>query len=468
MSRLFAFAASLLLVVAAPRQPTPAQPKARAYLGATVFDGTGRDAVRNAVVVVRGERVLALGPRATVQIPDGAERIDVAGKWIVPGLIDAHVHFFQSGGLYTRPDVIDLTARRSYAAEQAGIQRRLLSTFRRYLASGVTSVVDPGGPFWLAEVRDRAHSERLAPRVAIAGPLISTRPASPLRDLGDPPIIEVTTPEAARDLVRRELARNPDLIKVLYGVTPDLPAERSRPIVRAAVEEAHAGGKRVAIHATELEAARIALEAGADILVHSVDDKHVDAEFLALAKRRNVLYIPTLIVLPDYVAVLGEHVKLLEIERRLGDPDAIASWADMAKARASLGPEELREREERTRRRVKIQAANLRAVRDTGITIAAGDDAGNIGTLHGPSFHRELLAMVDAGLTPREVLVAATRGAAHVFAARPSFGTLERGKLADFLVLDGDPLADIANLQQLRIVVKGGDALDPGQLAPRD
>ena len=445
--------------------PTTGSARAVAYAGATLFDGTGAAPVRDAVLLVEGGRVRAVGARAAVRLDPGAEVVDVGGRWIVPGLIDAHVHFFQSGGLYTRPDVIDLTAAYPYAREQAELRSRLDATFRRYLASGVTAVVDPGGPFWVFEVRDRARAQRLAPRVAVAGPLVSTV-ARPQLDLGDPPIVQVGTPEEARALVRREVARQPDLVKIWYVVTPERPPEASRDLVRATIQAAHASGIRVAVHATELETARIAVAEGADVLVHSVDDRPVDAAFVAAVKERQVLYVPTLIVLSDYAAVLGERVRLLEVERRFGDPDAIASWRGMAAARALVPPERARAREERLRRAEGVMAANLRALRDAGVRIAAGTDAGNIGTLHGPSLHRELQRMAEAGLTPREVLLAATRDAARVFARSPEIGTLEVGQRADFLVLGADPLADVANLTRIDRVVKGGEPLVPSELVP--
>ena len=109
-----------------------------AFVGATLFDGTGADPVENAVMIVMGDRILEVGAREEIEIPDYLPVVDVSGKWIVPGLIDAHIHYFQSGGLYTRPDVIDLRGWRSYEKEMARIEVDLEETFRRYLASGVT------------------------------------------------------------------------------------------------------------------------------------------------------------------------------------------------------------------------------------------------------------------------------------------------------------------------------------------
>ena len=145
-----------------------------AFVGATLFDGTGADPVADAVVVVLGDRVVAAGPRDSITLHDSTRVVDVTGKYIVPGLVDAHIHYFQSGGLYTRPDVIDLRARRSHEKEMSEIEAVLETTFRRYLASGVKAVVDVCGGYWNFEVRDRANGQLHAPRTAVAGPLVST------------------------------------------------------------------------------------------------------------------------------------------------------------------------------------------------------------------------------------------------------------------------------------------------------
>ncbi len=165
-----------------------------AYVGATLIDGTGRAPRPDTVVLVAGERIAAVGSRNEVTIPKEARAVDATGKWIMPGLIDAHVHFFQSGGLYTRSDVIDLRRIRPYTKEIAWIKQRLPKTFARYTASGVTSVVDLGGPLWNFELRALAERTLIAPRVAVASPLLSTYVPSELRT-DDPANIKVTSPQ---------------------------------------------------------------------------------------------------------------------------------------------------------------------------------------------------------------------------------------------------------------------------------
>jgi imidazolonepropionase-like amidohydrolase len=447
-------AAALCLAAA----PVTSAGQALALVGATLIDGSAAEPLTDATVVIAEGRIRAAGPREDTPVPAGARRIALPGKWIIPGLIDAHVHFFQSGSLYTRPDVIDLRALRPYEEEVARIRRSLDDTFARYLASGVTAVVDMGGPGWVYEVRRRALDSDRAPRVAVAGHLLA--PFSPAAlEVEDAPILAVEGPAQARRLVRRELERGADLIKLwLVDMSPE---EIRRPDgwVRAAVEAAREGGARVAVHATELEPARAAVETGADILVHSVDDAALDPAFVELLRERGTLYVTTLMVGEGYREVLGQRVELSRIERRLGSPRVIGTWSHLRHIRPGG----------RSRQRVSgadpTALDNLRRLHDAGVRIAAGSDAGNIGTLHGPALHRELELMARSGLTAREVIIAATRGGASVM-GRDDLGTLSPGSRADLVVLDADPLADIRNTRRIHLVVSDGVPLDPSVLVP--
>ncbi len=447
--------------------PQAAGAQTVALVGATVFDATGTAPMADAVVVLDGDRVAAVGPRDQVTIPDDAEVIDLTGRFVVPGLVDPHIHFFQSGGLYTRPDIVDLRSVRSYESEQAGIQARMDDTFRRYLASGVTAVVDVGGPMWNFDVRDRAQEAELAPRVAVAGPLISTVDR-PQLDLGDPPIIRAESRRHAKKLVRAQLKRKPDLVKVWFILPESGDPAENLPIVKTVIKQAHRKKVRVAVHATQQRTALAAVKAGADILVHSIDDEPVDGAFIDAMKDNDVLLTTTLVVYEGYAEVLGRDVELLDIERELGDPAVIASWGELEmSAVAALVPDDTSAaRVEKMRARRETTHANLRALMDAGAAVHPGTDAGNIGTLHGPSVHRELQLWIEAGMTPEQTLIGATREAARVFAAEPEFGTIEPGKLADLLVLDADPLADIANLQAIHRVVVGGRLLAPEEILP--
>ena len=292
----------------------------------------------NTTVIIAGSRIEAIGPAGSTPVPVGAARIDGKGKWVVPGLIDSHVHFFQSGNLYTRPDVADFNAWMPYAKEVERNKARLPATFKVWLASGVTGVVDIGGPFWNFEMRDAAVKSPAAPRVAVAGPLISMVDRVKL-DLGDPPIIKITSADEARALVRRELERKPDFIKVwfIHQKGDDLAAQEAT--VKAAGDAAHARGVRLAVHATELGVAKASLRAGADFLVHSVEDAAVDEEFLALAKKNRALYCPTLFVIQGYRYALSNTWQPTEAERRLADPQILSAMNDLQKIPKEMLPE---------------------------------------------------------------------------------------------------------------------------------
>lgn len=465
--------AAWLLAAAFTCLPLPHLSAAPTVLaGATVIDpGSGR-VVADANVVIEGERIVAVGPAAQTPAPSGARVIEVKGRWILPGYVDSHVHFFQSGGLYTRPDVLDLNKVRSYARETELVRAQLPDAFQRYLRSGVTAVLDIGGPFWNFEMRRLAAENPLAPRVAAAGPLISSV-ARPKLDLGDPPIVKTTTADEARALVRRLAAEKADYIKIWFVVDGRGAVERFTPIVRATVEEARAQKIRVAIHATELEAARASVEAGADLLVHSVNDKDVDDAFIALAKQRGTILTPTLVVFERYAQTFAQQLQLTREELALGDPHVIGTLFDLSHLAPELVPENLRVAvqnpkylEMRVGAPMRQAQKNLKRLQDAGIPIAAGTDAGNIGTIHGPAIFREFALMKEAGLTPMEILKAATATAARAFRAQPEFGSLAPGMLADLVVLKSDPLVDIARASDLESVVKGGVIHPVSTLAP--
>src|SRR2546430_4902081 len=416
----------------------------------------------NSTVVISGSRSEAVGPAASTAVPAGAARSDGKGKWVVPGLIDSHVHFFQSGNLYPRPEVADFNAWMPYATEAERNKARLPAAFKVCRASGVTSAVDIGGPFWNFQMRDAAVRSPAAPRVAVAGPVISMVDRVKL-DLGDPPIIKITSADAARALVRRELERKPDFIKVwfIHQKGDDLAAQEA--IVKAAGDAAHVGGVRLAVHATELIVAKASLRAGAHFLVPSVEAEPVDQEFLALATKTRALYCPTLFVILGYRYALSNTWQPTEAQRRLADPQILAAMNDLQK----IPKEKLPERVVKAMSQPvplkpsAIALQNLRKVWDAGIPVVMGTDAGNIGTLHGPSVFREMEIMTQAGLTPLQELRPATSNGAKAMGMERAIGTLAAGKLADLVILDADPLADVMNLSKIHRVIKDGKAVAP-------
>ena len=466
LSRVFIVGACLLLA-AGHTNPAVAE-NVTVITGATVVHPSKQGAAAvepGSTIVISGDRIQLAGAGITLELPQGATIIDGRGKWVIPGLIDSHVHFFQSGNLYTRPDAADFNAVVPYADEVARNKARLNATFKVWLASGVTGVVDIGGPFWNFDMRDRAAASPAAPRVAVAGPLLSMVDR-PQLDLDDPPIVKITSVDAARALVARELERNPDYIKVwfIHQKGDDLAAQEA--IVKAAGDAAHAAGKRLAVHATELVVAKASLRAGADFLVHSVTDAPVDDEFIALAKKNRTILCPTLFVVDGYGFALSNTWKATDIEAARADPEILAAMDDLAGIPAEKLPPGVAGLMAKPQRlqSPEIMMNNLRRLLDAGVEVVMGTDAGNIGTLHGPSIHREMRMMVEAGLTPLEVLRSATVGGARAMGLEAQAGEVEAGRLADLVILDADPLADIGNLAKVHRTIKGGVIYDPEAL----
>jgi len=459
-------AATAIFATAAQAQPPGADMVI--ITGVTVVhpERTGADVLQpNATIMIRGNRIEAVLQDVTLELPQGAKVIDGSGKWVIPGLVDGHVHFFQSGNIYTRPDAADFNAVVPYAQEVARNKARLDATFKVWLASGVTGVVDIGGPFWNFDMRDRATATAAAPRVAVAGPLISMIADPPL-DLGDPPIIRIDTVEAGLALVKRELEHNPDYIKVWFIYQPGDDVAAHEAIVKAVGDAAHAAGKKLAVHATELVVAKASLRAGADYLVHSVFDEPVDAEFIELMRHNKALYCPTLFVEESYELALSNQWRATPEEARRADPQILAAMDDLNEIPADKRPKWVAKLMQEAKPTVApvIGMQNLRKVLDSGIPIVMGTDAGNIGVVHGPSILREMRLMQESGLTPLEILKSATTNGAIALGKADDLGVVAAGRLADLVILDADPLADTGNLGRIYRVIKDGVVYDPQAL----
>ena len=178
-----------------------------------VIDVRSGQVQENARILIEGSIIQAVG--SEVEVPSSARVVDVKGKWIMPGLVDAHIHFFQSGGIYTRPDALDLRKYVPYEKEIQWMKDHLDDTFRRYLANGITTVIDAGGPMYNYAIRDSVAQLYLSPEVFITGPLVSTYQPEALR-IDDPPIIEVHSNEEAFQVVDRQVPYQPDFIKIWY------------------------------------------------------------------------------------------------------------------------------------------------------------------------------------------------------------------------------------------------------------
>jgi imidazolonepropionase-like amidohydrolase len=434
-----------------------------ALIGGTSINPADGKIIQNAIITIDGDTIQSVssGDKA----PADAKTIDCKGKFILPGYIDSHVHFFQSADLFTRPDVVDLTKVRPYRDEIAWVKSHVDDVFTRYLRCGITSVVDVGGPMWNFEVRKHAGETAKAPRVAVAGPLISSV-SRPQLDLGDPPIVRIDTPDQAREFVRKLAPQRPDFVKIWYIVDKDHPVDSFRPIVRSTIDESHKNKLRVAVHATELETARAAVEEGADVLVHSVTDKEVDDRFVQLLKGKHTILCPTLVVFERYGRTFANKLNLTPEENAWGNPEVIATL-DVTKLDPAQVPERIKTAVAdpaamlgRIEATYKIALNNLKTLEDAGITIAAGTDAGNIGTIHGPALFREFQLMKDAGLTPMQILKDATANGAQLFGGDTGskLGSLEAGKLADLVILKSNPADDIAQASEIETVIKGGVA----------
>src|ERR1700751_4360922 len=409
----------ICIVLSALLAVTIARAEKISLVGATVINPGDGKVLPNGTVVINGDKIerVSMGKQDAATL---GKQISCVGKFILPGYIDTHVHFFQSADLFTRPDGADFNSIRPYKDEVAWIKSHLEDTFARYIRCGITSVVDVGGPMWNFEVRKKANATEKAPRVAIAGPLISSVSREKL-DLGDPPIVKVETPEQAREFVRKLAEQKHALVKIWYIVDKDHPVDSFRPVARATIEESHAHKIRVAVHATELETARAAVEEGADILVHSVIDKPVDDAFVKLLQDRHIILCPTLVVFERYGRTFANKLNLTPEEKAWGNPEVLATL-DVTKLPPDKVPERIKNalaNPVTTLHQIKttydVALANLKALEDAGVTIAAGTDAGNIGTIHSPAIFREFQLMKQAGLTPMEILKCTTANAARVF-----------------------------------------------------
>jgi imidazolonepropionase-like amidohydrolase len=440
--------------------PPGTPPPPRALVGATLVDGTGAAPVADAVVVTRGGKIECAGSRRDCPLPDGVGVVDLTGRWLTPGLIDAHVHLSQTGWADGRPDSLDVRDRYPYEEVEAGLRRHPERFLRAYLCSGVTAVFDVGGYPWTWDLARRSETDTLGPRVAAAGPLLSTVDHW-LNLPAERQFIHIPDPETARRGVDYLAAHGAAAVKVWFIVDPDSDLAAMSEAVEAAGEEARAHHLPLIVHATGLAEAKAALRAGAKVLVHSVWDRPVDDEFLALAKEAGTIYCPTLTVprgyLRMYEAAASGVPPVVDDPHGCIDADTLARVAESAKLPLPEGAAaRLPVRRLGNARREQTGAANLVRVAAAGIPIAAGTDAGNPLTLHGPAIYAELEAMQAAGLTPMQVLVAATRGGAMAMGRQDDLGTVEAGKAADLLVLAADPTADVAAFRTVTAVVRGG------------
>jgi imidazolonepropionase-like amidohydrolase len=396
-----------------------------ALTGARVVDGTGRAPLEQATIVIANGRISAVGTGAAVKIPAGATRLDMSGKTIMPGIINAHGHL-------------------SFDKSDRPARERLTRQLRTYADYGVTTAVILGtGDGDLEDAvklrNEQEHGALDRARVYAAGPSLR----------------KLQTPEEARTKVDAYADAKADLIKMhILGVPDDTPPA----VYKVLIEEAHKRGLRVAAHLFYIKDARGLLDAGVDVIAHSVRDQDVDAKLIADIKRRDVGYIPTLT--RDLAIFVYESTPPF-----FSDPFFLREVAVYGKQMAELKDPSHQEKVRNNAEAQSIKKAleqanrNLKILSDAGVTIGLGTDSGiNLGQWQGYFEHVEMEMMVKAGLTPMQALVAATSGAARVWKLE-QLGAIQPGKQADLLVLNANPLSDIRNSRQIHSVWIGGRQL---------
>lgn len=391
-----AIAATALLSTTAGQSP-----QVTLFEGARIIVGDGSAPMENGAFVVDGARITQVGPAGKVQAPAGAARVSLAGKTVMPAIIDTHTHMGE-----TREAVVDL--------------------LRRKAAFGVGAVMSLGTDPGDIALKLRDERPPQAARLLTAGRGI-TMPEPGRSDIP----YWVTTEAEARKAVQELAAQKVDIVKIWVDDRNGKYKKLTPELYGAVIDEAHKHGLRVTVHVYYLDDAKGLLKAGVDAFAHGVRDKEIDDELLAMIKAR-----------PDFVFVPNL-------------PDRGVA-TDMNWLAGSVAPEELKKLQASATDRPAaqqafgIQARSLAKLNAAGVKIALGTDGG-IPWSH----HLEMADMVAAGMTPHQVLVAATRNAAE-FLRLKDHGSIAGGMSADFLVLDANPLDDITNTRKMSDVYLRG------------
>jgi len=416
---------ALLSVLAAFVVTAAQEPADRVFVGARLVDGTGAKPLENTVIVVRAGKiaqVTTMSEPGTIRAD--AERVDLRGRTIMPGFVNAHGHVADTNGLKAGAEF--------YTRENLARQLRL---YARY---GVTTVYSLGGD---GEAGAALRKDRLpdGARLFIAGPVIAA-----------------TTADAAAADVEKISALGVDFLK--FRVDDNLGASKKMPkeAWKTVIDRGHAKQIPIAAHMFYLDDAKDLLREGVDLLAHSVRDKPVDDELIALAKEREVCLVPTLtrevstFVYESTPAWFGDefflrHADAASVEQ-LKEP---ARQAQVRKNPAS----------QKYKVALEVASANLKKMKDAGVRIAFGTDTGPPARFQGYFEHMELELMVKAGLTPMEAIVSATGDAARCMKNTSGLGTLKAGSPADFVIYREDPTKDIRATRTLESVWIAGERM---------
>ena len=439
-----------------------------AISGATLFDGTGAEAISNSIIIVREGRIECVGEQGDCSIPSNAETIDASGKYITPGMIDAHMHFSQTGFFDGRPDAMDITDEYPFPDVAAYQKQNPQRYYDSYLCSGITGVYDVGGFSWTIDLQEEAENNPKAPHVAAAGPLITPAPGAPFDLPSDRVLVNLDSEETGVKTVQYLSSLGSTGIKFWQINTR---SDEYKDWVSTAAEEIRKEGNQMIAHATTLEQAKFALENGAKLLVHSVGDVEVDEEFLEMAKENGTYYNPTLIVSAGYMLAYKAAADIEPIP--VNDPNGcidtrtkeLITTASQFKDHPRLTEnfkERLRSFNYEEDMPEVIQYENLKTIHESGIPVVVGTDAGNPGTLHGVSIFDELEAMQSAGITAEDLIVMATKNGAESMRRGDDFGTLEVGKFGNLIILDENPSQDISNMRSLSHVMIKGNLIEVG------
>jgi imidazolonepropionase-like amidohydrolase len=402
-----------------------------------IVDGTGAGA-RTGSVAVKDGRIVAVGEN--VPTPTGALKIDGQGKTLLPGLFDLHTHL--------------------RASAASGLAADWGKDLEAYLAAGVTSVDDFGNyGEMFAPMRKLLDTGFVrGPRLHLAVRISPPGGHGTESGYGDMFTLEASTPEAAHAAMRQALLSKPDVIKIFtdgwrYGTIPNLMSMNEETIA-AIVQDAHAAGIKVLTHTVSLDNAKITVRAGVDSLVHGIQDREVDPEFVSLIKSKGTAYVSTLAVYEprDRNMLYPGLENVLEpaIEAILKGPPSPRGEGGNSEGRTA---------------RWKSLLANEKTLYDAGVTLGNGTDAGMPGTFHGWATLREMELKTQAGLTPLQVITIATRNSARMLGVDKDLGTIEPGKLADLVLVSGKPDENIPEIYKTSRVFLNGRDYDPAELS---